>query len=151
MKTIQKTCSCKAVGIARIIIALPLLGIGAQHLLGTAPLKPILEAVNMPMADLNAVLAPILQVVAGALLISGFFARIGALLAIATMLGALYAHFTLDPVAHPEIAANLPPVFLPILIAVLSIALLIKGAGAFSLDRKLTSGCCSGGSCDIPS
>ena len=129
MKQITRTTNQKSAAIARILIALPLLGIGVQHIFGIAPLEPILRGAGIPFPELNAIVGPTVQLLAGAFLISGYFARLGALLTIPAMSLATYTHLVHD-------WANEPSIGLPLTLIVLSAFVLWKGAGAWSFDLK---------------
>ena len=120
--------------VARVVAAVPLLGIGVQHLTGAAPMLPILEGAGVPFPEINAVLAPIGEVVAGLLLLFGVFPRVGGMMAVGSMLGALFAHVRFD-------WADEPPIALPLVVLVLAALVAAKGAGAFavSLRRKSAS------------
>jgi len=78
LQSVRRTRPLKHVLIARLIAGFPLLGLNIMHLIGAAPLRPILDAANIPMPGINTILAPVLGVLAGLLLLSGAFARIGA-------------------------------------------------------------------------
>lgn len=129
MKQITQTTNLKSSAIARILIAIPLLSIGIQHLIGTAPMEPILRGAGIPFPELNAIVGPALQLVAGALLISGYFARVGAALTIPAMAMATYTHLVHD-------WADEPPLALPLILIAFSVFVLWKGAGAWSFDLK---------------
>ena len=129
MKQITQTTNLKSAAIARILVALPLLAIGTQHLIGIAPLEPILRGANIPFPAINAIVGPFVQLVAGALLIAGYFARLGAALTIPAMGLATYTHLVSD---WPDE----PPIALPIVMILLSVYVLWKGAGAWSFDRR---------------
>jgi len=90
-------------------------------------MRPILEAAHIPLPALNAVVAPIFEVAAGLMILLGGFARIGAAIAIGTMLVALYAHLTAD---WPDE----PPVVLPVAVLAAAAYVLYQGAGRWSLD-----------------
>ena len=134
MKQITRTTNQKSAAIARILIAIPLLAIGGQHLIGTAPLEPILRGANIPLPEINAIVGPFVQLIAGALLIAGYFARLGAVLTIPAMGLATYSHLVFD-------WADEPPIALPIVMIVLSLFVLWKGAGAWSFDLRCTNKC----------
>lgn len=129
MKQITQTTNQKSTAIARILVALPLLVIGVQHVIGVAPLEPILRGAGIPFPELNAIAGPVVQLLAGALLISGYFARLGAALAIPAMGIAVYTHLVHN---WPDE----PPIALPITLIVLSLYVLWRGAGAWSLDLR---------------
>ncbi|WP_411845806.1 DoxX family protein [Roseibacillus persicicus] len=129
MRQIARTTNQKSSAIVRILVSLPLLGIGIQHLIGTAPLEPILRGAGIPFPELNNVIGTGAEILAGALLLTGFFARAGAALTIPTMAMALYAHAVYD-------WADEPPVILPITLILGSLYVIWKGAGAWSLDLR---------------
>lgn len=124
----------KVLLIARIVAGLPLLAIGVMHITGSAPMGPILEGANMPNAEITAQVAPIVEILAGLLLISGLLARPAALLAIASMGGALATHLRFD---HTQFEwADEPPMVLPIIVLGLSLLILAKGPGCPRLGGK---------------
>lgn len=129
MRQITRTTNQKSPAIIRILVSLPLLGIGIQHLIGTAPLEPILRGAGIPFPELNNVIGTGAEILAGAFLLTGFFARAGAALTIPTMAMALYAHAVFD-------WADEPPVILPIALILGSLYVIWKGAGAWSLDLR---------------
>lgn len=117
--------------IPRLLAGLPLIGINLMHLTGAAPLRPILEGANIPLPALNAIVAPIAGLLAGLLLVSGAFTRVGALIAAGSMSVAIYTHLVSD-------WADEPPIVLPIVILIASAWLLGRGAGAWSIDARLS-------------
>jgi uncharacterized membrane protein YphA (DoxX/SURF4 family) len=126
---LRRTRPIKHMLIPRLIAGLPLVGIAAMHLVGAAPMKPILEAAKIPLPDLNAVVAPIVEIVAGLLILSGAFARIGAVLACGTMAVAIYSHMVAD---WPDE----PPIILPIAVLLAALYVLWRGGGAWSVDAR---------------
>jgi uncharacterized membrane protein YphA (DoxX/SURF4 family) len=147
---LTNTSNHKHLSILRIVAGAPLIMFGIMHITGAAPMLPLVEAAGLPLPELTATLAPIAQLIAGLLLISGALARFGALIAIVTMLGGLVTNFkipndqwptpsALDP-AILELGTE-PAMLTPIAIVVLllSVYVLFKGAGAWSFDSKLSS------------
>ncbi|MEM9372972.1 MAG: DoxX family protein [Planctomycetota bacterium] len=126
---ITSTDSSKATIVPRALAAVPLIGINIQHLTGAAPLRPILEGANIPMPGVNAVLGPVFGVIAGLLLISGAFARVGSAIAVGSMGMAIYAHAVHD-------WADEPPIVLPVVVLLAGAWVLWKGAGAWSVDGR---------------
>lgn len=124
-----KTEALKHVIVARLIAGVPLLGIGVMHLIGAAPMRPILEGAGIPLPGLNAVVAPLVEVAAGLMLLAGAGARIGGVLGAVTMLAALYAHavFTWD---------DEPPIVLPIAVLAACLYVAWRGGGAWSVDAR---------------
>lgn len=131
LASIRQTAALKHVIVARLIAGLPLVGMGMMHLIGAGPIMPILEAARIPLPEVNAVLAPVVEVVAGLLLLSGAFARVGAALGCASMAVAVYAHVVAD---WPDE----PPIVLPIAVLLAALYVLWRGGGAWSMDAKAT-------------
>ena len=61
MTTIQATSASRFTAIIRILIALPLIGIGISHLTGASPMLPILEGAGIPFPEFNAVFIPAMR------------------------------------------------------------------------------------------
>lgn len=126
---LTRTDSSKLTLLPRLLAGGPLTALNIMHLTGAAPLRPILEGANIPLPALNAVVAPIAGLVAGLLLLSGAFARVGALIGIGSMGVAIYTHLVSD---WPDE----PPIVLPVVVLLACVWVLIKGAGAWSVDAK---------------
>ena len=127
MTKLQETRPLRHLMIVRLIAAIPLIGIGIQHLIGTAPLQPILEGAGFPAVEPLSWLAPLIEVIAGLAIALGWYARPGSVLAILSMIAALYAHYAHDWGDEPHL-------ILPIAVLFASVQVLIVGAGAFSVD-----------------
>lgn len=152
---LRQTDNCKiGLGI-RIVAGLPLVAFGAMHLMGAInpdmgmPMKPLLEAAGFPAPGLMAVVAPLAQLVAGLMLLSGAFARIGGLIAIGTMAGAIMTHVKIPNDQWPipttdAVEGPWPePTFMMGIAAVViggAIYVLWKGAGAMSIDLRSSAG-----------
>lgn len=135
---IQATTGERHLLIPRLIAGLPLLLIGLAHVVDdTAPMRPLVEAAGFPAPALLSPIAVVAEIVAGALLLIGFYAELGALLAVATMAAAVYAHLAID--VWPNEAGE-PPLALPLLVLAGAAYVLWRGAGAWSLDRHRNSG-----------
>lgn len=130
--------------VVRILAGGPLLVFGLMHLVGVAPMRPIVEAAGLPAPELSAILAPIGQVVAGLMILAGAFTRVGAALAIAVMLGAVAAHIRIPSDAWPQpdgsVGQEPPLVWLAIGVIVLAGYLIWRGAGPWSVDWNLGRG-----------
>ena len=119
----------------RIVAGVPLLGIGLVHVaVPEAPMRPLVEAAGFPFAAIVSPTAVAFEIAAGLSLLLGFWARVGGLLAIPTMLGAVYAHLVID--VWPNGPENEPPLLLPIAVTVCAAYVLWRGAGRWSLDRR---------------
>jgi uncharacterized membrane protein YphA (DoxX/SURF4 family) len=118
----------------RLIAGLPLFAIGLMHIADPGlGMQPLVEAAGFPLASILAPLAVALEVAAGAMLLLGAYARVGALLALPVMAGAVYAHIAID--SWPNGADNEPPIVLPLAVMVCALYVLWRGAGRWSLDR----------------
>jgi len=153
---LQKTDGTKWMIALRVLAGGPLVFFGFMHLSGGMPMLPLLEAAGLPAPDLMAIVAPILQLVAGLSLLGGVFARVGGVLAIGTMAGAIMTHVKIPNDKWPDVtkyaenadAWNANPTYMQeptfmmmmaIGILVLSAIVVFKGAGAFSLDHKASA------------
>ena len=133
----------KHIAILRFLAGAPLLAFGVMHISGAMPMKPLIEAAGLPMPDMAAMVTPPIMIIAGLLLLLGLFARVGAVLAIGTMLGAVMTHIKIPSDAWPipvETAPN-PNPYVPMMVMAIAIILfsayiIFKGAGAWSIDGK---------------
>ena len=147
---IRKTCGCKHMIVPRLLAGLPLTAFGVMHLTGAMPMRPLLEAAGFPAPGLMAIVAPLAQLVAGLLLLSGAFARIGGLIAIGTMAGAIMTHVkipsdqwpiaTTDATQGPWPEPNFPLLYMAILIVLSGAYVLVRGGGAWSIDSRSRRG-----------
>jgi len=144
---LTKTTNQKHLAILRIIAGAPLVMFGIMHLTGAAPMEPLVEAAGLPMPGVTAIVAPLAQLLAGLLLISGAFTRIGALIAIPVMLGGLITNLKIPNDQWPTPSDLDPAIMVPgaepamltplaIVVILLSAYILFKGAGAWSVDSR---------------
>ena len=93
-----------------------------------------LAAANIPFEDLNRLAVPFVEMGVGVMLLLGYYARIAALLVLGIMVVATYVHLA---VADPSLFPLQPsePVISAV-VMVLAVYLLVRGAGAGSLDLK---------------
>ena len=147
---LTKTSNRKHIAIIRIVAGAPLLMFGIMHLTGAMPMKPLIEAAGLPMPGIAAIIAPLAQVLAGILLLSGAFARVGAVVAIATMFGALFTHIKIPNDQWPTPSDLDPTIMVPgaeptfmmalaAIIILISAFIIFKGAGAWSVDGRCAS------------
>ena len=142
MIALQRTSPSKVAAIARVLVALPILAIGVQHLVvPEASMKPLLEAAGFPLVDLTAAVAPVFEILGALLLLPGFFARAGAVVLSGAMAAATATHVIIAQkgLPWPNGEENNPGTVLPALLFVGALFILWKGAGAWSLDRKMTT------------
>ena len=144
---LTKTSNQKHIAILRIIAGAPLVMFGIMHLTGAAPMEPLVEAAGLPLPGITAIVAPLAQLLAGLLILSGAFARIGALIAIPVMLGGLVTNFKIPNDQWPTPSELDPAILVPgaepamltplaIVVILLSAYILFKGAGAWSVDAR---------------
>lgn len=125
--------------VPRAVAGLPLLAIGSAHVfVPEAAMRPLVEAAGIPLAAVVAPVAVAVQIVAGLSLLLGLWARVGGLLAIPSMVGAIYAHLVID--VWPNGAESEPPLALPIAVLLGGAYVLWRGAGRWSLDRRQRRG-----------
>ncbi len=149
LQTIRATNpSAKHVIALRVLAGAPLAFFGLMHLIGAMPMRPLIEAAGLPAPGLMALLAPLAQLLAGVLLLAGAFTRVGALLAIGTMAGALITHLRIpnDAWPTPQESGAIEPGPEPVFLMVVAIAIifmsayvLYRGSGAFGLDAKASA------------
>ena len=133
---LRQTSSSKLLLVPRLIAGGPLVAFSAMHFLNPQPFREILTAAGVPLVDLNVVAASAAEMAAGVLLLSGFFARVGGVLGIATMVPAVLTTVKFMGMAdHPFV----PPLPLPVVVLLSSAVVVWLGAGAFSFDRAAGS------------
>lgn len=120
--------------VPRLIAGLPLLILGAKHFIDPEHFRKVLEVSGLPgPIDVMVIAAPAAEVLAGVLLLLGLFARVGGLLGIATMAPAILSTvkiMNLDAADKPFV----PPLPLPIVVLLCAAYVLVRGAGAWSID-----------------
>ncbi|HVM14456.1 MAG TPA: DoxX family protein [Egibacteraceae bacterium] len=132
---LRATAPRRHVLLARVVSGVPLLGIGIVHVVDpTSPMRPLVEAAGFPLAAVIAPVAVAVEILAGLSLLLGLWARLGALLAIPTMLGAVYAHLVIS--VWPNGSDREPPLVLPIAVALAAGYVVWRGAGRWSRDNR---------------
>ena len=131
IEQLRQTDGNKRVAVLRIVAGLPLVTFGAMHLVDPGSFRTILEASRVPFVELNLIAAPITEVIAGLLLITGYLARLGGLAGAVTMLAAAWSTAILAGIPS---APEVPPMPLPLVVLAISTYVLWRGAGAWSLD-----------------
>jgi putative oxidoreductase len=121
--------------VLRVVAGVPLLGIGLSHVfVPEVPMRPLVDAAGFPLPALVAPIGVAVLIVAGVSLLVGLWARLGAMLAIPVMVGAVYAHLVID--VWPNGAENEPPLALPVTVMLAAAYVAWRGAGRWSLDRR---------------
>ncbi len=142
----SKTKSSKLLILPRLLAGLPLLGLGVKHFIDPGHMKSILIASGIPMVDVNVFAAPAGEVLAGVLLLLGFYPRIGGLIGAASMVVALYSTVVLSKLTIDTLPGGLteipfvPPLPLPAVVLVCSLIIVALGGGAWGLSSHKPSG-----------
>jgi uncharacterized membrane protein YphA (DoxX/SURF4 family) len=137
----RKTKSDKLGGAVRVLVGFIFLMAGLLKIvvpsLGEA-FSGQLAAANVPLQGFVQFTFPVIEAVLGILLLVGLHARISAFVAAASMIVATYVHIVVDdPSLFP-----LQPVepIGPLALIVMLLYTVIRGAGAWSIDRKKSAG-----------
>ena len=135
MKDIRKTTPDKMISIVRLMLGIVFIMTGIMKLTladySTAWAIQLTEA-NIPFFKFNYWFVPVFEVLLGLILLIGYYSRIAALTVLPVMFVATYVHLTVDnPAAFPSQPQE---PYAPIVIIILSIFILIKGAGEWSMD-----------------
>lgn len=145
MKKLQQTTDKAFPIVPRLIAGGILTFFSLKHFGDPEHFRHIMTAAGFPMVDLNVWAASATELLAGILLLSGFFARIGGLLGIATMIPAIIATLKIAGLDAGNLPGGLtevpfvPPLPLPIVTMVMSVIVLAVGAGKFSIDKMMTA------------
>jgi putative oxidoreductase len=135
LQQLQATSGERHLIVPRLVAGVPLFGIGLIHVFDPgAPMQPLVEAAGFPAPEILSPLAVAFELAAGAMLLIGLLARLGALLAIPVMVGAVYVHLAIG--VWPNGASNEPPIVLPIVVVACAAYVVWRGPGRWSLDRR---------------
>ena len=144
MKKLQQTTDKPFPIVPRLIAGGILTFFSLKHFGDSQHFANIMTAAGFPMVKLNVWAASATELLAGILLLSGLFTRVGGFLGIATMAPAIVATLTiagLDPGNLPGGLTEVPfvpPLPLPIVTIVTSLIALVVGGGKFSVDKIMT-------------
>ena len=144
MKKLQQTTDKPFPIVPRLIAGGILTFFSLKHFGDPQHFANIMTAAGFPMVKLNVWAASATELLAGILLLSGLFTRVGGFLGIATMAPAIVATLTiarLDPGNLPGGLTEVPfvpPLPLPIVTIVTSLIALVVGGGKFSVDKIMT-------------
>ena len=139
MKKLRQTSPNKWVGATRTMLGLIFLMTGIMKLtiaeFSSAWSIQLIEA-EIPFYTINYWLVPVFEIILGAILLIGYYSRIGSVMIIPIMAIAIYVHITIsNPAAFP--AQPQEPI-IPIAVIIMAVIVLIKGGGNWSLDLKTT-------------
>jgi uncharacterized membrane protein YphA (DoxX/SURF4 family) len=122
----------------RLLAGVPLMIFSAMHFMNPQHLRDILSAGGVPLVEMNVWAASSAEMLGGVLLVTGFLARAGGMLGIATMAPAILT--TVKLAGLPD-APMVPPLPLPIMVLVASAVVLVLGGGAWSGDAWRNPSC----------
>ena len=134
MRLVRQTTPRKIMLLPRTLAGVPLVVFSAMHFMNPQHFRAILTAGGVPMAEVNVWAASSAEMLGGLLLLTGFFARVGGLLGVATMVPAILT--TVRLAGLPD-APMVPPLPLPILVLLASAVVLVLGGGDWSADAPL--------------
>ena len=136
---IRQTSGGKLAGNIRILLAVLFLMTGAMKLL-----MPMLAeawsgqllAANIPLYTISRWTVPFLEMALGAVLAVGVFARPATMIVLGIMVVATYVHLVVDDSSLFPLQPSEPIV--PLIVIVISVYVLWRGAGAWSMDLRAT-------------
>lgn len=96
-----------------------------------------LLAANLPFYSLTRWTVPFVELALGSVLLAGLFARLASVAVIGIMIVATYTHLVVDDPTLFPLQPREPVI--PIVVMVMSALILWRGAGAWSLDLKVTA------------
>ncbi|MEE9120261.1 MAG: DoxX family protein, partial [Syntrophobacteria bacterium] len=136
---IRQTSNNKLAGGIRLLLAILFLMTGAMKLL--VPMladawSGQLLAANLPLYSITRWAVPFLEILLGVVLATGGFARPAVVVVMGIMVVATYVHVVVDDPSLFPLQSSEP--IIPLIVIVLSLYLLWKGAGSWSLDLKAT-------------
>ncbi len=95
-----------------------------------------LLAANIPLHIVSRWTVPFLEMALGAVLMVGLFVRPAALVVIGIMVVATYVHLVVDDPSLFPLQPSEP--IIPLMVIVMSVYVMWRGAGAWSLDLRAT-------------
>jgi len=136
---IRQTSGDKLAGSIRILLAVLFLMTGAMKLL--VPMlaeawSGQLLAANIPLYTVSRWTVPFLEMALGAVLAVGAFVRPAAVVVMGIMVVATYVHLVVDDPSLFPLQPSEP--IIPLIVIVMSVYVLWRGAGAWSLDLRAT-------------
>ncbi len=136
---IRQTSNNKLAGGIRFLLAILFLMTGAMKLLVPTladAWSGQLLAANLPLYSITRWAVPFLEMLLGVVLATGGFVRPAVVVAMGIMVVATYVHVVVDDPSLFPLQPSEP--IIPLIVIVLSLYLLWKGAGSLSLDLKAT-------------
>ncbi len=136
---VRDTGSHRLTGVVRLILGVLFVMTGAMKLI--VPMladawSGQLLAANLPFYTLTRWTVPFIEMALGGMLLAGLFARPASVAVIGIMIVATYTHLVVDDPTLFPLQPSEPVI--PIVVIVMSVLVLWKGAGAWSLDLAAT-------------
>jgi uncharacterized membrane protein YphA (DoxX/SURF4 family) len=117
----------------RLLAGVPMVFFGTNHFMKPQHFREILTSGGVPLVEVNVWAAASALVLGGVLLLTGFFARVGGLLGVVTMVPAIVVTIRLTSVPQPPFV---PPLPVPIVVLLASTVVLVLGGGGLSADAR---------------
>ncbi len=140
MVAIRKTSDDRLAGGIRLLLAMLFLMTGVMKLvvpmLAEAWSGQLLAA-GLPLYSVTWRTVPFVEIGVGAVLGVGVFAQLAGIVVVGIMLAATYVHVVVDDPTLFPLQPSEP--IIPLVVLVLTVYLLWRGAGAWSLDLRATS------------
>ena len=139
--TLRRTSNNKAAATIRLLLALVFLMTGPMKLLDPSLAEAWsgqLLAAKLPFYLLTLKTVPYVELALGVLLALGFFARPAVVVVMGIMLVATYVHLVVDDPSLFPLQPSEP--IIPLVVIAMSLYLLLRGAGAWSMDLKANRG-----------
>jgi uncharacterized membrane protein YphA (DoxX/SURF4 family) len=137
---VRNTRSDRYAGVVRLILGVLFVMTGAMKLvvpmLANAWSGQLLAA-NLPFYTLTRWTVPFVEMALGGMLLAGLFARLASIAVIGIMTVATYTHLVVDDPTLFPLQPREPVI--PLVVIVMSVLVLSKGAGAWSMDLKATA------------
>ncbi len=136
---IRKTSDNKLAGSIRILLAVLFLMTGAMKLLVpmlAEALSGQLLAANIPLHTVSRWTVPFLEMALGIILVVGIFVRPAAVVVIGIMVVATYVNLVVDDPSLFPLQPKKP--IIPLMVIVMSVYIMWRGAGAWSMDLRAT-------------
>ncbi len=132
---VRDTGSHRLTGVVRLILGVLFVMTGAMKLI--VPMladawSGQLLAANLPFYSLTRWTVPFVEMALGGMLLAGLFARPASVAVIGIMIVATYTHLVVDDPTLFPLQPSEPVI--PIVVIVMSVLVLWKGAGAWSVD-----------------
>ena len=139
LATLRRTSDNKVAATVRLLVALLFLMTGPMKLLVPSLAEAFsgqLLAANLPFYLLTLWAVPFVDLALGIVLALGIFARPAAVGAIGLMVVATYVHLIVDDPSLFPLQPDEP--IIPLAVIAMSVYVLLRGAGTWSLDLKAT-------------